>query len=230
MEVYERLQDRIPDTGQVQRIVLFDRETGARHLSAVLVRLPSAHEFALHTHPRSEDCFFVLSGSGHALQPSGRFPIAAPAGVWIPAGHPHGLCAGSSGMLEVGFQSPPDHTAVPFKEALAPPSSLVTSSLQSSLPPAMSLGQWSSVFPGRLAWRHLDAEYAVLASSQSVTIDSQNFECAIVVASGEIEMLSPSLRRLPAFSAIRLDPRSSLRLRAAVSPSVLIAVKVYAAA
>jgi hypothetical protein len=133
-------------------------------------------------------------------------------------------------MLEVGFQSPPDHTAVPFEEALDPPSSLVTSSLQSSLPPAVSPGRWSSVFPDRLAWRHLDAEYAVLASSQSVTIDSQNFECAIVVASGEIETLSPPLRRLPAFSAIRLDPRSSLRLRAAASPSVLIAVRAYAAA
>src|SRR6185436_18742502 len=98
MEVYERLQDRIRDTGQVQRIVLFDRETGARHLSAVLVRLPSAHEFPLHTHPISEDCFFVLSGSGEVLEPSGRLPISAPAGVWVPAGHPHGLRAGSSGM------------------------------------------------------------------------------------------------------------------------------------
>lgn len=225
MDVYERLQDRIPDTGQVQRIVLFDRETGARHLSAVLVRLPAAHEFALHTHPGSEDCFFVLSGSGHALQPNGRLPIAAPAGVWIPAGHPHGLCAGSSGMLEVGFQSPPDHTAIPFVEALDPPSSLVTS----SLPRAVSPGEWSSVFPDRPTWRHLDAEYAVLASSQGITIDSRNFECAIVVASGEIEVLSPSLRRLPAFSAIRLDPRSSVSLRAVAALSVLIKVKAYAA-
>lgn len=229
MEILERLQDRIPDTGHVQRIVLFGRETEARYLSGVLVRLPSGHEFPLHTHPISEDCFFVLSGSGEFLEPSGRFPIDAPAGVWIPAGHPHGLRAGSSGMLEVGFQSPADHTAVPFEEALHPHlcSSLVTSSFAASPPPAVSCGQWSSVFPGRTAWRHLDADFTVLASSQSVTIDSGDFEWVIVVVSGEIEIPGPPLRRLPAFSAIRLDPDGSLAMRATASPTLVIAVKAH---
>jgi quercetin dioxygenase-like cupin family protein len=139
MEVLERLQDLVPDdAADVRRIVLFGPQTGARDLSAVLVRVPSAHEFSLHTHPGSEDCFFVLSGWGEALEPNGRFPIAAPAGVWIPAGHPHGLRAGSGGMLEVGFQSPADHTAVPFEGVSAPASALVTSSLPPSLPPAGS--------------------------------------------------------------------------------------------
>jgi hypothetical protein len=194
--------------------------------------LPATHEFSLHTHPISEDCFFVLSGSGEALEPGGRFPIAAHAGVWIPAGHPHGLRAGSGGMLEVGFQSPADHTAVPFEDSIDadPPSSILTSSFPSSPQPGMSRGRWFPAFPERHAWRHLDAEYLILGSSQRLTIESRDLEWAIVVASGEIELTSPALRRIPAFSAIRLDPRSFLELRATKSPTLLIAVKARAAA
>lgn len=232
MEIHERLQERLPETGQLQRVVLFGPETGARHLSAVLVRLPSGHEFSLHTHPVSEDCFFVLSGSGEALEPSRRLPIAEPAGVWIPAGHPHGLRAGAAGMLEVGFQSPADHTAVPYAETsdtgLA--SALVAQALPDSSPPGLSHGQWNPAFPERHGWRHLDAEYSVLEASQGLTVGSKDFECAIVVASGEIELIDPPSRRLPAFSAIRLEPGSTLTLQAAASPTLLIAVKARAAA
>lgn len=67
-------------------------------MSAVLVLLPAIRDFALHTHPMSEGCFFVLSGSGEALEPAGRFAVSAPAGVWIPTVCPHGLRAGSGGM------------------------------------------------------------------------------------------------------------------------------------
>ncbi len=230
MEIFERLQTRLPETGQLQRIVLFGTETGARHLSAVLVRVPSAHEFPLHTHPESEDCFFVLSGSGQAFEPGRRFAVTAPAGVWIPAGHPHGLSAGSVGMLEVGFQSPADHTAVPFEESLdsALSSSLVTHPLPSTTFPGSSRGRWASAFPERRTWRWLDAEYSVLEPSRGVTVGSQEFEWAIVVASGEIELTHPHARRLAAFSVIRLDPSSSLLLRPTVSRTLLIAVKARA--
>jgi quercetin dioxygenase-like cupin family protein len=227
VNVLERLEERLPDTGQVQRIVLFDRQTGARHLSAVLVRLPPTREFAMHTHPRSEDCFFVLSGSGEALEPGGRFPISAPSGVWIPTGCPHGLRAGSEGMLEVGFQSPADHTAVPFEGSLDAGGSptLVTSSFSSALPSGLVPGQWASAFPERTAWRHLDAEYSILEASHSLTIGFRDFECALVVAAGEIQLTRLVLRRLPAFSAIRLGPERSLALQATVSPTLLFLVK-----
>ncbi len=102
MDILESLQERLPETGALQRIVIFGSETGAQYLSAVLVRVPAGHEFPLHTHPRSEDCFFALAGAGAATEPGRALPIAAPAGVWIPAGHPHGLAAGPEGMLEVG--------------------------------------------------------------------------------------------------------------------------------
>lgn len=212
MEVLADLQHRLPESGEPQRIVLFDRETGAHNLSAVLVRLPGAREFSLHTHPTSEDCFFILSGDGEAIEPGRRFPIAAPAGVWIPPGHPHGLRAGSGGMLEVGFQSPPDHTAVPFgaeRNADVKPSLVVSS------PPAVaSRGQWSAAFPGRSSWRYLEARYVALDPSQTLTIDSRDLEWAVVVASGEVELCGPRDRSLSAMSMIRLDPEASLTVRA----------------
>jgi quercetin dioxygenase-like cupin family protein len=227
MEVQANLQHRLSDSGEVQRIVLFDRETGAQNLSAVLVRLPGAQEFSLHTHPRSEDCFFVLSGAGEALEPARRLPISAPFGVWIPRGHPHGLRAGPGGMLEVGFQSPADHTAVPFAENLAAD---ITPSLVASSPLATeSPGQWSAAFPGRSSWQYLDAQYAVLEPAQNLTIESHDLEWAVVVASGEIELCGAPERSLAAISVIRIDPGSSLTLRA-TAPTLLIGVNARAAA
>jgi quercetin dioxygenase-like cupin family protein len=85
VETLESLQDRIPESRTLERIVIFGPETGARHLSAVLVRVPAHHEFPLHTHPSSEDCFFALSGAGEAIEPGRAVPITAPAAVWIPA-------------------------------------------------------------------------------------------------------------------------------------------------
>jgi quercetin dioxygenase-like cupin family protein len=221
MKVQADLQHRLPESGEPQRIVLFDRETGAHNLSAVLVRLPGTREFSLHTHPTSEDCFFVLSGAGEAIEPGRRFPISAPAGVWIPPGHPHGLCAGSGGMLEVGFQSPADHMAIPFageQNADVKPSLVV-----SAAPPVVSPGQWSAAFPGRSSWRYLDAQYVALEPSQNLTIDSRDLEWAVVVASGEVELCGPPDRSLSAISVIRLDPGASLTVRATAS-TLLIGV------
>jgi quercetin dioxygenase-like cupin family protein len=228
MDILERVQERVPDTGELQRVVLFDRDSGARHLSAVLVRLPAGHEFALHTHPASEDCFFVLSGSGEALEPGGRLPIAAPAGVWIPAGHPHGLCAGSSGMLEVGFQSPADHRAVPYDETRD--AGRARALLTSAHPAPSRAGaprRWQPAFPER-SWRHLDAKYSLLEASDTLTLGAPDLECAVVVASGEVELGGPVRRRLPAFSAVHLDPGRSLSLQARVSPTLLFAVEARA--
>jgi hypothetical protein len=90
-------------------------------------------------------------------------------------------------------------------------------------------GPWAPAFPERVDWRHLDAEVSVLDSSRGLTIGFQDFECAVVVASGEIQLSDPVSRRLPAFSAIRLDPGCSLTLRATGSPTLLYAVKARAA-
>jgi hypothetical protein len=94
----------------------------------------------------------------------------------------------------------------------------------------MSHRPWAPAFPGRQGWRHLDAEYALFESSRSFTVGSEDFEWAIVVASGGIELMDPPSRRLSAFSAIRLDPGSTLTLQTAALPTLLIAVKARAVA
>ena len=98
MQILESLQDQIPEIGQPQRIAIFSPETGTNCFSAVLVRVPAGNEFPPHIHPRSEDCFFALSGSGEVIEPGRSIHISAPACVWIPVGHPHGLAAGDAGM------------------------------------------------------------------------------------------------------------------------------------
>ena len=104
MLIIESLQERFVETSELQRTVILAPVTGAHHVLAVLVRVPAHHEFPLHTHPDSEDCFFVLSGVGEAIEPGRMFPISAPACVWVPSGHPHGLAAGAADSLCLVFE------------------------------------------------------------------------------------------------------------------------------
>ena len=226
MEILEALGDRVAERGELQRVVIFGPETGARHVSAVLVRVPAGHEFPLHTHPRSEDCFFVLSGAGHAIEPGRSLPLVAPAAVWIPVGHPHGLAAGSTGMLEVGFQSPADPTAVPFDaHQLAPENpGLLVSDLASA-----ARAQWVPVFPSRREAKYLDAFHAMLGPSGCVTAEARGCELVVIVASGAVELAGAAHRRLDAIGALRLSPGSSIELRALQSPTLLLGVRARAA-
>jgi quercetin dioxygenase-like cupin family protein len=226
MEVLEALGDRVPERGELQRVVIFGPETGAHHVSAVLVRVPAGHEFSLHTHPRSEDCFFVLSGTGQAIEPGRSLPLAAPAAVWIPVGHPHGLAAGSTGMLEVGFQSPADPTAVPFDARQLAPANpgLLVSDLAFA-----ARAQWVPVFPSRREAKYLDAFHAMLGPSGCVTAEARGFELVVIVASGAVELAGAARRRLDAIGALRLSPGSSIELRALQSPALLLGVRARAA-
>jgi quercetin dioxygenase-like cupin family protein len=226
MEILEALGDRVAERGELQRVVIFGPETGARHVSAVLVRVPAGHEFPLHTHPRSEDCFFVLSGAGHAIEPGRSLPLVAPAAVWIPVGHPHGLAAGSTGLLEVGFQAPADPTAVPFDARQKAPANpgLLVSDLRSA-----ARGEWVPVFPSRREARYLDAYHAMLGPSACVVAEARDFELVVVVASGAVE-LTGAARRLDAIGALRLSRGSSTELRALQSPTLLLGVRARATA
>ena len=66
---------------------------------------------------------------------------------------------------------------------------------------------------------------AVLAESDRVAIGSPHVECAVVVASGEVELVTHVPRRLEAFGAIRLDPGAAVELQATASPTLLFAVE-----
>jgi quercetin dioxygenase-like cupin family protein len=227
VDILESLQDRVPETGALQRIAIFGPETGPRYLSAVLVRVPAGHEFPLHTHPRSEDCFFALAGDGAATEPGRSLPIAAPAGVWIPAGHPHGLTAGPGGMLEVGFQAPPDPTAVPFDtdaDVQAAPR-LITQSLPPDRDPGGAPVTWIGLFPARPAGRYLDAYCATLQASERVVADARQDELVVIVARGVVEISSGVPSRLDAFGALRLDPGTIVELRALESPALLLGIR-----
>lgn len=226
MDVLDRLGERVPEGGGLRRIVLFGPETGAAHLSCVLVRLPPGHEFALHTHPRSEDCFFVLAGSGEAFEPWGAHPIAAPSGVWIPTGRAHGLRAGAGGMLEIGFQSPPDHTAVPCAGGFEVPgrARLLARSLARGERAAAVAAPWRPAFPERPTWRWLDARSAMLASGGRMLLEAGEGEAAIVVASGGIEIGEPRAARLSAPAVVRLAAGDALAASASADGTLLITV------
>lgn len=169
----------------------------------------------------------MLSGVGEAIEPGRTLPISALSGVWVPSGHPHGLAAGAGGMLEVGFQSPPDPTAIPFEgRGVAPAARRL---LTQSLPSAPSSGgasvEWAPVFTGREHWWYLDPHHATLASSQRILAVARAFELVVVVVRGAVELITPSSRRIGAVALLRIDPGTSVGLRALESPTLLLGIR-----
>ena len=228
MKILESLQDRVPETAELQRTVILAPETDASRISAVLVRLPPGHEFPLHTHPRSEDCFFVLAGSGEAFGSDLRAPIAERTGVWIGAGVPHGLAAGPAGMLEIGFQSPPDPTAVPFPahSATVWPRGMLVEQIpgdaESTRAPV-----WHPAFPRRPDWQHLDPYYCGLSASQEVRAEADSCELVVVVVRGAVEL--PALgKHIGAVAALQLGPGEATPLRALAAATLLLAIRGWA--
>jgi quercetin dioxygenase-like cupin family protein len=225
VEIVESLDERLREAAQLQRLVIF-APGDAACVSAVLVRVPPGHSFPLHTHPAAEDCFFVLSGAGQALEPGRSMSIRAPAGVWVPAGHPHGLAAGPAGMLEVGFQAPPDPTAVPFHPGEdAPAPALLTRALPSESEPGRTPAGWSPVFPDRDRWQHLDPYYSMVRSPEPVVAEARESELVVVVMRGAVELVDPRRRRIDAAGMLRLRRGVTVELHAAESPTLLVGIR-----
>ena len=224
MKILESLQDRTPETGGVHRAILLGPDTGASRLSAVLVRVPPHHEFPLHIHPRSEDCFFVLSGAGEAFGTDQRFPLSEVGGVWIPAGVPHGLTAGARGVLEIGFQSPPIDSWPPANGS----DGIVAASI--SLEPELSpeIPEWRPVFAGRRAWRYLDPQYCVLEPSQQLHAVADGCELLVVVARGAAE-LRELTTRVGAIAVIHFSAGESAALQALEADTLLLGIRALAA-
>ena len=230
MEILESLHDRLPETGKLQRIVIVSPETGARYLSAVLVRIPAGHEFPLHKHPLSEDCFFALSGGGEAIEPRASVSISAPSGVWIPKGHPHGLRAGPAGMLELGVQAPSDPTAVacdPHAEALTTPG-ILTQALFANPGSTGSSEEWIPLFPTRPGPRYLDPCYAALGTSGRLVAQAGKDELLIIAAQGVVKLTGAGDRRLSALGALLLNRGAAVNLHAVEGPALLIGIRARA--
>jgi quercetin dioxygenase-like cupin family protein len=230
VKILESLQDRIPETGGLHRAVVLGPDSGGSRISAVLVRVPPQHEFPLHIHPRSEDCFFVLSGAGEAFSPDQRFLISEVAGVWIPAGVPHGLAAGALGVLEIGFQSPPGPTVEPINSCALGngPYGIVAASMSLEPESSREMPEWRPVFAERPAWRYLDPQYCVLKTSQQLNAVADGCELLVVVVRGAIE-LPESAASVSAIAVVQLSAGESEVLHALEANTLLLGIRASAA-
>jgi quercetin dioxygenase-like cupin family protein len=228
VKILESLHERVPEKSALQRAVILGSDSDASRISAVLVRLPPGHEFPLHTHPRSEDCFFVLSGAGEAFGPEQRVAISATTGVWIPAGVPHGLAAGPSGMLEIGFQSPPDPTAVPFdpRSTKASQHGMLVESITAHSSPPRASPAWRPAFRHRTSWQHLDPHSAVLDPPQRLQAVGDGYELVVVVVQGAIVIGDRGIR-LEAFAVLQLAPGEAVECCVLEPSTMLLGIRAH---
>jgi len=227
VQVIDSLRDVRGAADRPARVVLAGPATGARWLSAVVVRLPPGRAFPMHTHPDAEGCFFVLAGGGEALGPGGPLPLAELSGVWVPHGVAHGLRAGESGMVEIGFQSPADPRVMPIEvgNAFAGAECILTAALGGD-PPDPEASPWRPAFPGRAVWRRLDARHAALARGHEIDVEAVGGEVMLVVLRGAVA--ADGGIRLSAAAAIRLDEGEHARVRALEPGTHVLAVTGFA--
>ncbi|MGH9786928.1 MAG: cupin domain-containing protein [Terriglobia bacterium] len=204
---------------------MLDALTGALYTSAVLVRVPPRHRFPLHTHPRSEDCFFVLSGSGELVGADQSLPISESTVVWISVGVPHGVVAGPSGMFEIGFQSPPGPTVshLEVKSAASGPCGMLAESLPAHPQSPGPWAEWVPVFQG-LESRYFQPHYSVLDTSQQLLAEADGYELVVIVARGAVGLPKLSMH-VSAFAALQVCPGEAVELRALESPTLLLGIR-----
>jgi mannose-6-phosphate isomerase-like protein (cupin superfamily) len=123
-------------------------EPARRHLSLVVATIPANAAFPLHMHPKSEDAFVVISGSGHLVGSEGTRSISGLDAVWVPPGNAHGLTTGHEGILEIGCQVPPDELPIEVPAGRYTPSHREAVVASIKPPGRISSGpSWSTVFP-----------------------------------------------------------------------------------
>lgn len=223
MKILESLQDRVPETGNLHRTVVLGPDSASSYVSVVLVRVPPQHEFPLHIHPRSEDCFFVLSGEGEVFNSDERFPISEVAGVWIPPGVPHGLKAGTLGILEIGFQSPlgPTVEPIPSPAPAKYPHEIIAASIpcEPELIPA-----WRPVFAERPGWQYLDPQYCLLEQSQQIHAVADGCELLVAIVRGAVKV-GESATRVNAIAIVQIRAGESEVLHALETGTLLLGIR-----
>jgi mannose-6-phosphate isomerase-like protein (cupin superfamily) len=230
VKVLESLQDRIPEIAGLHRAPILEPDRPTSLISAVLVRVPPQHEFPLHVHPRSEDCFFILSGAGEVFGQNQRFHVSEVAGVWVPVGIPHGLLASAVGVVEIGFQSPPGPTVEPIGPG-APgttPYGIVASSISVGPEVGERTGQWRPVFAERFGWQYLDPQCCCLEPSQQIRAFADRCELLVVVVRGAVE-LRDIAARVSALTVIQLNTGESEVLQALEPNTLLLGIRAPAA-
>lgn len=225
MRILERLQDHIPETDDVRRVEVLAPDTSC--VSTVLVRVPPRHEFPMHVHPESEDCFFALRGAGEAFSSDQHLDLSAVAGVWVPAGVAHGLSADAQGMLEIGFQAPRGRAVeVDSRASGCDSGGIVAKSIPAAPESGRTFPEWRMVLENRPAWRYLDPRYCFLKTSQQLHAVADGFELIVIVARGAIE-LSETAEGFGAIALIQLRPGESAVLRSLEANTLLLGVRAY---
>jgi mannose-6-phosphate isomerase-like protein (cupin superfamily) len=229
VDIVESLQTRFSATGDLQRIAVSELNGKASRTTIALACVPPLHEFPLHAHPHSEDCFFVLSGSGEVFGAHERFPISEIAGVWVPPGVPHGLASGPQYVLEIGIQSPPGPTVEPIDSGTINERQLgiAVASISLMSESSGSKPEWNPVFAERLGWRYLDPQFCFPGSSQQVRAAANGYELLIIVARGAVELQNAAVR-VEAVTVVQLKEGESEVLNSLEGNTVLLSIRAAA--
>src|SRR6266566_8578233 len=167
-----------------------------RHLSLVVAAIPANAAFPLHMHPKSEDAFVVISGSGHLVGAESTRSISSLDAVWVPPGNAHGLTTGHEGILEIGCQVPPDHVAIEVSAGQHTPSP--RQAVIASIKPRERISgepSWSTVFPASHE-KALQLLSASMSRSDELLLPCGARASAIIVVRGAAQFGAHTLRAL----------------------------------
>jgi quercetin dioxygenase-like cupin family protein len=182
-----------------------------RRISAVIVSVPPGIELPLHTHAQSDDFFVVLKGAGVVLERNCETTVRRRDSVWVPAGCPHGLRARSRGVVEVGFQCPPDRAPLslagvrPYRSPLVHPVHLSAAS-----------GAWSRLVIGRKS--RIAVHAAKLRRDQTLHVGAREAPFILLVLEGAVQVLG---RALGPLSLATLAPTCTATI-VAIKPATLL--------
>ena len=186
-----------------------------RYISAVTVSIPPGIELPRHIHAQSDDFFIILKGTGALVfERERQGGLRTGDAVWVPAGCPHGLRSGPRGVIEVGFQCPPDNAPLSFgghrsrRSPLVQPADLFAGS-----------GAWSSLIGRRRS--RIAVHVAKLQRGQTLDVPSQAAPSILLVLTGAAQIRGHSLGPL---SLATLDPTADGQVTATKPSTLLLCV------
>ena len=225
MNIFELTQHRAENIREVQKEILPISVNDDSLVSAVFVRIPPNHMFPLHVHPKSEDCFFVLSGSGEVFDTETRTTVSKFSMVWVPPGVPHGLQSGSFGAVELGFQAPRGRT-IEHASAISQDhegQGISVTSIPEVCVPNTIFAKWHPAFSQRIGWKYIDPQYSHLRKLQKIDVLAENNEIFIVVVKGKVR-LREQQRDIDAISMIHFNIGESEIIHALEQETMLIRI------
>jgi quercetin dioxygenase-like cupin family protein len=195
-----------------------------RCLSLVVAAIPANGAFPLHVHPKSEDAFVVIAGSGYLVESESTRSLSGLDAVWVPPGNAHGLMTGHEAILEIGCQVPPDDMPIEVaaRQRTPPQHQAVIVSVESR-ERVSGEPSWSTVFPGSHE-QALRLFSASLGESDEILPPSGASASAIIVVRGAAQFGAYSLRALGV--AVYAD-ESPLSIRAQENDTLLLSLLAF---